>query len=616
MSFSMSGVAGSYLTRTAGLTANVTAFTIFLWVKRKANYTGAKYLTTIRSTDESSGHDLTVNDSNFAANSPCLFGNYGTTCGPWDTALPLEGWTCIAVVGSGANLSFKVWDGSAWDTYTVGQTNFTPGKWRIGDDGYGTGPMQALFAHIRLFSAALSDAQLTAERLSATAVLTGSCVSAHSGTGLIAAALTGEIGSAFTNGGGVTIDADNPTVSTFTGITISGTAVMPHEIPIPTGDRYNYCLWSLDFSNAVWVKQTNELITGAAAPPTNWGSSQRIRIKTNVGGIYQVIANVPAGAATMGCVFRRVDTDLLVFKHAAADFSSAAQGFFNLATGVWTATSQYGTVSDAAYGQLNLGNGWWLIWITATIIGNRTIEFFPVETQGVQIPAIDKSLDVTAPQLEPGTLATNHKLTSGSITARSLQVVTTTLSVASIGVGQTTTATAELLDTAGAPWDQYGPVTFNTSDATKAGVSNNSLAKTDRSGRIISTVTGVALGTANITSTANAITSTAKTVTVSGTAIARFIHIFIRPEYINTFNWYVGVYTVHGSDRFPTTKLFEASGQRTENVLHSNGGAWMIVAVPSGVSLSAGQYVDCVIENDNVGGKAVDGPGIFQAIVV
>lgn len=624
MSFAFSGATSSFISRTSGNPADTDPFTICFWIKRTANFSGTKYVVTVRPTGEADGHDTVINDPSYTAYSVSTQANYATTtAGPEGPAV-LNTWEFWALVGSGANISLKRWNGSTYDDSTVGQTAFTPNICRFGDDGYGSGVFTGLIAHIRMWDDALSESDLTAERTSVTHVQTTSLVSVHSGTGAnIAAALTGESGTAFTNGGAVTLSVDDPSIASFTGVTLTGTAALPSETVEISGARYNYCLYSSDMTNAVWVKQSNLVTAGSFSPPSGFGNAFRVDMTVNTGGVYQRMTGLPVGRSVAAMAFRKGSTDYVVFKHVASDFASGAQGFFSFLTGTWVSAVGFGGVTLTTYGSRSLGGGWYLVYLVATIVGDRIMEFFPTINGTEQVPAASNYLFACGAQYEgvasgSNPKATFHKPTTSAAVSRTLSSAAVAFAIDTIGAGQTVLATATLIDSAGDPWDQYGPLTgFASSDPAKATIGSVSAPETDTSGRVTAVATGVAAGSTNITFAAGGVTSpnAALTVVTGGSGFTRSVEILVESGWTGTSGWNVGVYEKHGSARFPTTKLFEAANQTFEASLTS-GQSRMVVPVPTSVSVSAAQVVEVVIENDNVGGRAVDGPGIFEAVII
>ncbi len=614
MSFAFSGSSGSWMRRTTGNVSNTNAFTLTFWAKRTANFSGIKALFAIRAASDSTGHDLYCNDPSQTAYDLNLQANYATAQAISDDPLALNTWTFIAVVGSGSNISLKYWDGSAIVTETVGQTSFVPATVRIGDAGANSHLFTGLMAHIRWWNAALNDTEITAEKNSASAVRSTNLLSAHSGGGgSIATALAGESGTAYTNLGGVTYSSDTPTIDSFSGMTVSGESTIPSSQEIAEGERVNRILYSGDLSQSAWAKQGNSIIGGAATAPSGYGTSNRVQMLTNTGGVYQMLTGIPEGQNTVSAVFRRVDTDYVMFRFVNSTFSAGAQGIFNLNTGAWASSSGFGGVSAPTVGFRALGNGWYRLWLTATVSGNRGVEIYPTLT-AEQIPVANRHIDVASFQFEDGAKATHPKPTTTAAVSRSLAAVDVSLTIASMGVGQTTTATAQLTDGNGDPWDQYGPVTFASSSTSRATVTNTSGAETDLSGRITSTVTGVSVGTSNISAEAGDFSDSTQ-INIDAVSVTRYVRIRVEEGWEGTSGWAVGVYSVSGTSRFPKTWLFEATGQVFDTAT-VNSQSPLLVPVPSSVSLTAGQTVEVAIENDNVGGRAVDGPGIFNATVI
>lgn len=619
MSFNFSG---SYLEKTTNLPTSTNSMTHVMWLKRTADFTTRRYLGTIRSSGESTGHQLFVNDSgNSGTHMLQVQSNYGAGTGWLNEALELNVWEYLAIVGSGANLSLKFWDGDSFVTVTVGQTAFTPAVFRWGQDGYATSLFTGLAAHLRTWSGVLSDSELQAEMNSDVVVKSSGLLLAHSGGGgSIATALTGQTGGAYTNGGGVTYSADMPSLSSFSGTVISGTAAMPGTTSVTptTGSRVNRVLWSNDLSNSVWTKGVhNVTAVGAVAAPSGYGLSHRIIMQSNTGGVYQTINNVPAGKGLMSMIARRVNTDYVRLNNYSADANNGAHLAFNMVTKTFLFSNTVGTATDGSYGWRELIGGWFFLWVAVTVApasGSRNFGFIPVTNFGSTATGL--SVDVAAFQYEDtngGTLATLYKPTTSAPVFRNLSAINVSLAIDTIGVTQTIDVTAQLLDTAGSPWDQDGPVEFASSDSTKASVDTGVTPIADFSGHVVTQALGVASGTTNITATLGDVVSAPKQLTVSGTAVARFVDIRVEFGWGETTNWWVGVYQKHVSARFPTTKLFEASGQRFVTL---GDQSQMLVPVPAGISVTAGQTVEVVVENDNVNGTPVDGPGSFTATIV
>lgn len=619
MSFSFNGASNAHISRTTGNPASTNSFTQTVWIKRTVAFTGLKFLGSFAPDPELTAHDWVINDPNYdggvAHYKSTLQANWATaTAGPTPT-FAVNVWTFAVVVGSGSNITLRVWDGSAWMVYTVGQSAFVPGAWRMGGSGFGSG-FTGLMAHLRTWSVALTESELNAERTSATPVRTLNLLSAHSGAGgTIEAALTGQSGTAYTNGGGTTYDADQPVFAAASEVTVSGSATMPYLAV--TGSnfiRFNRLLHSGNLANAVWAKQGNIVAAGAALAPVGFGTSQRILMQVNTGGVYQVMFNLPGGRSLAVMAARRVDTDYIVLKHQAENFASGVRGLFNLVTGVWTTSAGFGGVTPEGSFARSIGNGWHLFGLAATIAGNRSLEFFPT-LDTTQVPAVNRSVDVCAFQYEDADATpkmTSHKPTTTSVVSRSFASITATLDNPTIGVGELAGVVAQLLDDTGAGWDQFGPVDFTSSDTTKVGILHAATVETDNSGRISRVLDGLAAGTSVITATGGG-QSDSKTQTVGATSTARFVEIMVEGGWGGTSGWNVGVYAKHATERFPTTRLFIAYGQ---SFSQSGTKSRMVVPVPSAVAVTAGQVVEVVLENDNVNGRPVDGPGIFPAVVI
>src|SRR5690606_5145255 len=125
---------------------------------------------------------------------------------------------------------------------------------------------------------------------------------------------------------------------------------------------------------------------------------------------------------------------------------------------------------------------------------------------------------------------------------------------------------------------------FFCSDSTGVATVASDVTSTDLSGRATATVTGVSVGTADITATLNDITTSAAEVNVDVVSVTRRVRILVEPGWQGTSGWHVGVYEKPTTSRFPSVKLFEASGQSFNASLMGDQ-SYMDVPVPSAVSV-------------------------------
>lgn len=631
MSFHMTGAASSRMRMPAGL--NTAAFTHTFYTKRLADLAGLRHLFNMA---RASGnyHDIILNaPENTPAHAPVVQANWATTQAKGTVAVPLNTWFPMAVQGSGANISLKWRSGNTVVTITVAQTAYTSEQEWWGDAGSNTSLYTGLFAHIRRFGAIMTDAEILAEWDSETPVRGANRLSVHSGGGgSVAAAVAGQEGTAFLASGALAYSADMPVFNTFTGVIISGEAEMPSEVSgsgSTAGTRVNRILWSRGsgLSNSVWNKQSNELINGAAVDiPSQWGTTQRIRIANANGGIYQLVNGVPAGKHLAYGVFKKVDTDFVAFRHMVEGFGSGAQMHFNLVTGAIAASNNFGTATDGQFGFKNIGNGWWLVWVAVTLpAGNRIVEFYPLVTGGVQQVALGRSLDVTGFQLEEGAMPTFPKLTDALMASRTLGSILVAVSPNSIAVGGLTNVVAQLLDSTGAsPWDFHPGLVWQFSDPTKAQVQGTAPTSSNEIGIATLQLLALANGTTSVAASAyvdavtqtGLISSTPAVLTVGGTSTARRVEILTEEGWYGVGGFQVGVYSKHSTQVFPTTKLFEVTGQQFEQVPAAGNLSRLLITPPSGVTLTLGQAIEVTLKNPNYNGAAVAGPSIFTATVI
>lgn len=232
MAYVFNGAGTARLRRAGGLIASTNPGTVLFAIKRTGTQTDKRVIFTLRKYGGGdTGHDVVINDvAASAQQAPALAANFytGGLSAVVDT-LPANAWAWLALIGNGTTLTLasRLQGASAWVTATRTQTPFVPTEIVVGDDGSGTKNTIMKLSDIREWNAALSLSELTAEIASGAAVRSGSgqgLVSAKSGVGAtLAAALLGEVGSAFTNLGAVTIDTDRPVF----GPIITGTAILP-----------------------------------------------------------------------------------------------------------------------------------------------------------------------------------------------------------------------------------------------------------------------------------------------------------------------------------------------------------------------------------------------------
>jgi hypothetical protein len=622
MSVALSGSGTSFFYRQTGVPTNTNSFTICLWTKRTADFTGLKFLASLRPNPITTGHDWIVNDpNNSAAYVQVMQANWATAQAKSVDPIALNVWTFAAIVGNGANISLKYWDGDSIVTATVGQTAFTPTYLFVGapTNTTNTYTYTGLFSHIRVWNSALSDTELIFEKNSAAVVKTSGLLSAHSlGGGNIATALTGETGDAYLNGGAATYSTDAPTFDTFTGVVITGEADMPSVAPPTTlNTRYNWILHSGNLTNEVWVKQTNQIVGGASAVPTGFGTSQRVLMATNIGGVYQVIQGANNTRCIGYVIVKAVDTVGVVVKLTNSTFSSAVRVQFDLTSGTIYSIDAYGGATSAQAFTRSIGSGWFLVGATGlSISGTPTLEFFPIETLGTPSPASGKSIDFAHAQYEEGVFGTLPKITTTVAAVRTPASQALTLSSTSVFVNQSAFGIVTVYDDNGTPWDLGGTITFASSDPSKVQVTQT-LFSTDGDGKLTVTLTGLAIGTSSIStsSTIGAPEPNPVVLTVGAGTGARSLLIMVESGWEGTAGWWVGCYRKHPTERFPTERLFVIQNQVFDATLF-DGQSRMTVAIPAGVTVTPGEIVEVVLENDSVGGRAVDGPGLFPGQII
>ena len=310
------GSAGSYIEQTSSLPSSTGAMTI-LW---------GEYLVSDLNADSGSceirdstggSYDLHAVVTQGDGTTENLYANYGTTSASAVATLATGAWVWKALRGynsSGDKLSLSVHpDGAGnWtdDHAEIAQTAFAPALIRFGDTGRSE-PISAKFGYIRVWSSSLSDAQLSTEITSRTAVVTSGLVVDNDCMGAdLTAALLGATGSAWTApNGGVSVDTSEP--STFVEASSSIDVEVSGEIDIAPrvlitgyyasgGDLYISGTYaSIDASATIDVDLLLDGVADGSGSATLTDPTWSVVIAGGGDGVYTITATITDVIATV-----------------------------------------------------------------------------------------------------------------------------------------------------------------------------------------------------------------------------------------------------------------------------------------------------------------------------
>lgn len=198
------------------LPANTGSFTAMARVKRLSAQTGVRVWFNILGATTS--HEVLQNTADASTqNAPYLGTNWSIYSSP-KYVLPVDTWCTIALVGTTISgqavvLMYVQTPSDGWTVVQQNQTVFAPEYLFWGGDGVTGHGTNCKVANIRIWNAALTQAQVQAEAGSSKPIITANLASAKSGSqGTLAAALQGETGGAiWTPASGVSVDTDMPT---------------------------------------------------------------------------------------------------------------------------------------------------------------------------------------------------------------------------------------------------------------------------------------------------------------------------------------------------------------------------------------------------------------------
>lgn len=310
------GSAGSYIEQTSSLPSSTGAMTI-LW---------GEYLVSDLNADSGSceirdstggSYDLHAVVTQGDGTTENLYANYGTTSASAVATLATGAWVWKALRGynsSGDKLSLSVHpDGAGnWtdDHAEIAQTAFAPALIRFGDTGRSE-PISAKFGYIRVWSSSLSDAQLSTEITSRTAVVTSGLVVDNDCMGAdLTAALLGATGSAWSApNGGVSVDTSEP--STFVEASSSIDVEVSGEIDIAPrvlitgyyasgGDLYISGTYaSIDASATIDVDLLLDGVADGSGSATLTDPTWSVVIAGGGDGVYTITATITDVIATV-----------------------------------------------------------------------------------------------------------------------------------------------------------------------------------------------------------------------------------------------------------------------------------------------------------------------------
>ncbi len=291
MAFVLNGTATAYLVRDAGLITATSAMTVMFAVKRTASQAGRRAVMTVRDyTDANIGHDVYTNTFESGNTyAPYIQANFGAAYSGPAAVMPLNDWIWLILRGNGSTLTISTAapGAEALTSSTSSQTAVDLSRIVIGDTAAGEN-FQCKAGHIREYAAYLDDATVLAQIRLQTGYRTTDLISAKSGLAAnLAAALTGEAGSAFNNAGAVTLDTD--------------------EVPFPVAEEYAGSVsLPLAITSGAPVVAHRFVQTGAVSLALNLAAVYGLGVDYAYSGAIAMPLGAPAATFTPGTVLLRL----------------------------------------------------------------------------------------------------------------------------------------------------------------------------------------------------------------------------------------------------------------------------------------------------------------------
>jgi hypothetical protein len=185
--------------------------------------------------------------------------------------------------------------------------------------------------------------------------------------------------------------------------------------------RTNLLTYSEQFDNAIWAKSYTTVTTNAAIAPDGTQTADKLVATTDANfHTLQQYLNITAGSAVCHSMYVKAgEESVLQLYINDQSFANRISVTFNVAAGTLTAPSITGGAVHLGSGIIPVGNGWYRVWLAATVGATATIASVQDVLRGASYAGVaNAGLYIWGEQAELGAFPTSYIQTLAATATR------------------------------------------------------------------------------------------------------------------------------------------------------------------------------------------------------